>query len=94
MNLASPLEIAGLVAAVAWPFALGLAVVLWSKSRAAARRRRLAALDAELRGLFRTVEGRRVPERLALVVEALEEAQAMQPRKPAEAGRKAPITAS
>lgn len=91
-NLASPLEIAAVLSAVGWPFAAGLGVVLWSKVRAERRARRLAALDAELKGFFQTVEGRPVPERLQLVVEALEEAQAMragrgarEPKAPAPA---------
>lgn len=72
----------GLVAVFAWPLALGLTVVLWSKVRAAERVRREAALGAELRGLYRMVEGQAVPERLALVVEALEEADAMAAQRP------------
>ena len=76
----TPLTVIALLAVVGWPLAAGLAVVLWSKARAAARARREAAIDGELKGLYRTVAGRPVPERLALVVEALEEAEAMAPR--------------
>jgi hypothetical protein len=86
---ATPLQIAALLAAVGWPFAAGLGLVLWSKTRAAERARREAAVEGELKGLYRTVAGRPVPERLALVVEALEEAEAMAPR-PVDAPAKAP----
>ena len=64
-------------AAMGAPLLAGLGVVAWSKVRAAERSRRVAALDADVRGLYRMVEGRPVPERLALVVEALDEADAM-----------------
>ncbi|WP_374470883.1 hypothetical protein [Phenylobacterium sp.] len=76
-SITSPLQIATVAAAVAWPFAAGLGVVLWSKMRAAGQARRQAAVDAELKGLFRQVEGRGVPPRLALVVDALEEHDAL-----------------
>lgn len=79
-QLASPLQVAAVLAAVGWPFVAGLAVVLWSKSRAADRRRKLAQVDAEVAGLYRTVESEPVPDRLAVVVEALEEAEALKPR--------------
>lgn len=76
-SFAPPLQIAAVVAAVAWPFAAGLGVVLWSKARAAAKARRAATLDGDLQGMFRQVEGRGVPARLALVVDALEEHDAL-----------------
>lgn len=76
-SFASPLQIAAVVAAVAWPFAAGLGVVLWSKGRAAARARRASALESDLQGMFRQVEARGVPARLALVVDALEEHEAV-----------------
>lgn len=81
-TLAPSLQIAAVAAAVGWPFAAGLGVVLWSKARAAERRRRMAALEGDLRHLYRDVEGRPIPDRLALVVEALEEAEALQPTAP------------
>jgi hypothetical protein len=71
-----------ILAAMSAPLVAGVGVVAWSKARAAARARRLAALDAEVAGLYRTVEGRPVPERLALVVEALDEADAMKAAPP------------
>jgi hypothetical protein len=92
-NLAPSLQIAAVAAAVGWPFAAGLGVVLWSKARAAERRRRMAALEGDLRHLYRDVEDRPIPDRLALVVEALEEAEAL---KPAAKGApaKSPIAAA
>lgn len=76
-SYAAPLQIAAVCAAVRWPLSVGLALVLWSRVRAAERRRRLAALDAGLAGMFRAVQAEPVPGRLELVVEALEERDAM-----------------
>jgi len=70
-------DIALAATAVAWPLVAGLGVVFWSKARSARRARQRAAVDAEVKSLYRQVEGRPVPERLALVVEALEEAEAL-----------------
>lgn len=92
-TLAPPLQIAAAVAAVGWPFAAGLAVVLWSKARAAERQRRTAALEGDLRNLYQTVENKPVPDRLTLVVEALEEAEALKPAQPA-ATRKGRVAAT
>lgn len=92
-TLAPPLQIAATVAAVGWPFAAGLAIVLWSKARAAERQRRAAALEGDLRNLYQTVENKPVPDRLTLVVEALEEAEALKPAQPA-AARKGRVTAT
>lgn len=93
-SLAPSLQIAAVVAAVGWPLAAGLGVVLWSKTRAAERQRRMAALEGDLRGLFREVEAQPVPDRLALVVDALEEAQALKPRAAAAPASKSPIGAT
>lgn len=60
-------------AAVVWPLAAGVSVVVWSKARAAARRRRLAGIEGDLRGLFEALETRPVPPRLDLVIDALQE---------------------
>lgn len=79
-SLASPIQILATSAAVAWPLAAGATLVLWTKARAAERRRRLAAIEAGLQGLFRSVEAQAVPDRLELVVDALEERAAMTPR--------------
>ena len=87
-SFASPLQIAAFAAAVGWPLAAGLGVVLWSKARAARRAKAEAQLDSELKGLFRQVERRGVPERLALVVDALEEQDALAP--PSEPAKAAP----
>ncbi|MDB5476821.1 MAG: hypothetical protein JWP49_2332 [Phenylobacterium sp.] len=72
-SFADPLQIAAASAAVVWPLAAGVTLVLWTKARAAERRRRLALIDGGLQGLFRTVATQPVPEHLELVVEALEE---------------------
>ena len=42
--------------------------------------RRLARIDGGLQGMFRTVETQPLPERLELVVDALEEHAAMTPK--------------
>ena len=74
----SPIQIAVLAAAVGWPLMAGLAVVMWTKSRAAAQAQKAVDLDARLRGLYRTVELRETPPGLAVVIDALEEHEAMQ----------------
>ena len=70
---AAPTQIAALTAAVVWPLAAGATLVLWTKARAAERRRKLALIDGGLQGMFRTVEAQGIPDRLNLVVDALEE---------------------
>jgi hypothetical protein len=72
-SFADPLRIAAASAALVWPLAAGVTVVLWTKARAAERRRRLGLIDDGLQGMFHTVATQPVPERLELVVEALEE---------------------
>jgi hypothetical protein len=91
-SLAPSLQTAAVVAAVGWPLAAGLGLVMWSKVRAGERQRRMAALQGDLRGLYRDVEIQPVPDRLALVVDALEEGEALQPRT-AGAPVKAPVGA-
>ena len=86
-SLAQPLQIAAASSALLWPLAAGATLVLWTKARAAERRRRLAAIDGGLKGMFRTVEGQPVPERLELVVETLSEQEAITARLPQPAGR-------
>jgi hypothetical protein len=78
-NLASPFEIASIASALLWPLAAGVAVVFWSKKRAADRARRLAEMEGQVRSLYRTVEARPVPQHLTMVVEALEEGEALAP---------------
>jgi hypothetical protein len=70
---AAPLQIAAASAAVIWPLAAGATLVLWTRARAAERRRKLALIEGGLHGMFRTVETQPVPDRLQLVMEALEE---------------------
>jgi hypothetical protein len=93
-SLASPLEAVAVVAAVGWPFAVALGFVTWSRARAA--RRTGEGLRDEHGGHYRMVDGRAVPERLALVLEALEEAQARRPaaRKRGSKAAKTPAPAT
>lgn len=72
-DLASPLQVATVVNALLWPLAAGAAVVVWSKIRSAAHARRVAALENQLRGAYRTVESEPLPAQLSMVVDALEE---------------------
>lgn len=73
-SFVAPLQIAAIVAL---PLTLGLAVVVWSKVRAGQYVRRMAGVDATVRGIFRAVELQPMPERLSLVVDALEEHDAI-----------------
>jgi len=72
-SLAAPLQIAAASAALVWPLAAGVTLVLWTKARAAERQRKLALIDGGLQGMFGAVAGQPVPDRLELVVDALEE---------------------
>lgn len=80
-NLPTSMQIATVATAVIWPLGAGLAVVMWSKARAAAHARKVAAMEAQLRGMFREIEERAIPPRLAMVVEALEEGEALVPAR-------------
>jgi hypothetical protein len=91
-NLASPLQVATVASALVWPLVAGVGLVFWSKARAAAHARRVAAMEDQLQGMYRTLETKPVPERLALVVEALEEGEALAPA--ASRGRKLPTPAA
>ena len=71
--------------ALFWPLAAGLTLVLWAKSRAARRQRRITALEGELKGMFEAVEAQGVPSRMSFVVEALEEGEALRPVAPVRA---------
>lgn len=72
--------------ALLWPLAAGVAVVIWSKARASARTRRAGAVEAKLRAAYREVEGQPVPERLEMVMGALEEGEELagRPKAPAD----------
>ena len=72
-ELHNPLHLATLGRALLWPLVAGVAVVIWSRSRAAARAKNAAAMEGKLKELYRTVESKPVPPRLRLVVDALEE---------------------
>jgi hypothetical protein len=79
-SFAAPLQFVAASTALVWPLAAGASLVLWTKARAAERRRRLALIDGGLKGMFRTVEGQPLPDHLELVVEALEEGEALRPK--------------
>ena len=78
-ELASPLQVATVASALIWPLAAGVGVVFWSKARAAAHARRAAAMEAQLRDMYRTLEGKPVPGHLSMVVEALAEGEELAP---------------
>jgi hypothetical protein len=81
-NLASPLQVATVANALVWPLLAGVGVVFWSKARAAAHARRVAAMEHQLQDMYQTIEANPVPSRLSLVVEALEEGQELAPAAP------------
>lgn len=76
-SFASPLQMTTIAAVAAWPLAAGLGLVIWTKFRAAAHARRMGRVDLQVRGMFRAVELQPMPDRLALVVDALEEQDAI-----------------
>jgi len=80
-SLTSSLQIATVAGAIAWPLAAGLGIVMWSKARAAAHARKVAAMEAKLRGMFQDIETKPIPAQLAMVVEALEEGEALTPTR-------------
>jgi hypothetical protein len=90
-SLSSSLQIATVASAVAWPLAAGLAVVMWSKARAAAHARKVAAMEAKLRGMFHDIEAKPIPAQLAMVVEALEEGEALTPVRTPALDQAAPV---
>jgi hypothetical protein len=69
--------------ALAWPFATGAAVVLWSKSRAKRREAALVRVEAGVRQLYENLEAQPIPPRLAVTVDALQEAEEMAAAKAA-----------
>ncbi len=79
--MSSSLQIATIAGAVAWPLAAGLGIIMWSKARAAAHARKVAAMEAKLRGMFHDLESKPIPAQLAMVVEALEEGEALTPTR-------------
>jgi hypothetical protein len=66
---------AGIVAVAAG----GLAAIIRLKARAVVRARRLAATETRLKGLYRTLESLPPPDRLAMVLEALDEGEELSP---------------
>ena len=69
--------------ALAWPFAAGLGVVLWSKRRARLREASMARVEAGVRQLYETLEAQPIPPKLAVTVDALQEAEEMAAAKAA-----------
>ncbi|MCR5875062.1 hypothetical protein LRS10_13245 [Phenylobacterium sp. J426] len=92
ISLTPSLQVAAVIAAVGWPLAAGLGLVMWSKMRSGERQRRMAALQGDLRGLYQGVAAQPTPDRLIMVMDALEEGEALQPRN-APAPAKKPIGA-
>jgi hypothetical protein len=84
----APVHLAAATAAIAWPAAAGVTLVLWSRARAAERRRRLAVLEGGIKGLFRAVESQPLSPQLELVVEAIAEQAAMSAQTKAPAPRR------
>jgi hypothetical protein len=77
MTSISPQTLFLIVGALSWPFAVGLAVVLWSKRRAKLRENSLARVEVGVRQLYESLESQPVPPRLAVTVDALQEAEEM-----------------
>jgi len=82
-----------IVGALAWPFAAGLGAVLWSKARARRREAALARVEAGVRRLYETLEAQPVPPRLAVTVDALQEAEEMAAAKAAARRRRRSLAA-
>lgn len=76
-SLATPLQLTTIAAIAAWPLAAGLGLVMWTKVRASRQARRVANVDVHVRDMFRSVELTPMPDRLALVVDALEDHDAI-----------------
>ena len=87
-DLPAPLHLATLGGAILWPLAAGVVVVFWSKARAAARAKRIASMDGELKAFYRAVEAKPLPSRLTLVVDALEEGEELTANHPRSGSRK------
>jgi hypothetical protein len=75
----TPLQFAAVIGALVAPLAAGVAVVVWTKARAAARARRVEAMEGQLKDLYHTIASEPAPTRLAMVVEALEEGEQLAP---------------
>jgi uncharacterized iron-regulated membrane protein len=74
-NLETPLQIAMVASILAWPLLAGVGLVFWSKARAAAHARRVTHMETQLQGMYRTMEAKPIPQRLAMVVDALQEGE-------------------
>lgn len=73
-------QVATVANALIWPLAAGVAVVVWSRIRAAAHARRAAAAEQRLRDRYRSLEAQPVPPRLMQTVDALEEGEELTPQ--------------
>jgi Flp pilus assembly protein TadB len=93
MSSISLLTLLLIVGALAWPFAAGLGVVLWSKSRAKKREAAMARVEAGVRHLYESLEAQPIPPRLAVTVDALQEAEEMAAAKAAIRRRRRALTA-
>ena len=87
-DLPAPFHLATLGGAILWPLAAGFAVVVWSKARAAARAKRIANVEDDLKSLYRDIEASPLPNRLTLVVDALEEGEELTANHPRSGSRK------
>lgn len=85
-----PLQTASVASALIWPLAAGIAVVVWSKVRAAAHARRTVAVDGQVQDLYRSVEARPVPTELSMVVDALAEGEELAANAAAKAKAASP----
>lgn len=81
------LQVATVANALLWPLAAGVAIVVWSRIRAAAHARRVAAVEKQMRDAYRGLEARPAPRELVRVVEALDEGEAKAARTPAQPKR-------
>lgn len=79
--------------ALLWPFVAGAGVVLWSKSRAKRREAAFVRVEAGVRQLYETLEAQPVPPRLAVTVDALQEAEEMAAAKAAARRRRRSLAA-
>jgi hypothetical protein len=94
MAVMTPLEVVAFASVLVWPLIAGVAVVLWSRARAAAHARRVAAMESDLQGLYQSLESLPIPSRLTMVVDALEEGEALAGPRTRAPGKLAPSSGS
>lgn len=71
------------VGALVWPFAVGLGAVLWTKARAKRRAAALILVEDGVRQLYASMQEQPIPPRLAVTVDAMQEAEEMAAAKAA-----------